>query len=110
MNKRIIPALAGLALIAMSTGCTPEEIQTWIAQHPAEQQAPAPAVRSAVAAPDQPIPWVPGAAPTCEDGYVPVESVGGPLCVGAIYVDPNSPLKYEDPATCEHGYYQGSCA
>jgi hypothetical protein len=41
-------------------------------------------------------------APACTDGYV----AAGPYCVNPIYVD--NPL-FVDPATCEHGYFQGSC-
>lgn len=40
--------------------------------------------------------------PACAEGYV----ASGPYCVNPIYV--NNPL-FVDPATCEHGYYQGSC-
>lgn len=46
------------------------------------------------------------AAP-CPDGYAPVESVGGPLCVNPIYLDGTW---HDDPATCAQGFYQGSCA
>jgi len=42
----------------------------------------------------------------CSEGYALVESVGGPLCVNPIYLDGTW---QDDPATCEHGYYQGSC-
>lgn len=42
---------------------------------------------------------------TCSDGYVTVESVGGPLCVNPIYLTGWE----DDPATCTNGFYQGSC-
>jgi hypothetical protein len=39
---------------------------------------------------------------SCSDGYVQ----SGPYCVNPLYV--NNPL-FVDPATCEYGYFQGSC-
>lgn len=45
--------------------------------------------------------------PACSEGYALVMSAGGPLCVNPIYLQPGW---QDDPATCEHGYYQGSCA
>lgn len=45
-------------------------------------------------------------APVCSPGYTLVQSVGGPLCVGTVYLDGD----WTDPATCLWGYYQGSCA
>lgn len=38
----------------------------------------------------------------CADGYV----ASGPYCVNPIYLD--NPL-FVDPATCAHGFFQGSC-
>lgn len=45
--------------------------------------------------------------PSCSAGYALVISAGGPLCVNPTYLDGTW---QDDPATCEHGYYQGSCA
>lgn len=46
------------------------------------------------------------AAP-CPEGFAPVESVGGPLCVNPIYLDGTW---HDHPSECGHGFYQGSCA
>lgn len=46
-------------------------------------------------------------APICGPDRTLVMSVGGPLCVGIVYLDGTW---NDDPATCSHGYYQGSCA
>lgn len=43
----------------------------------------------------------------CADGYVPVMSNGGPLCVNPIYLDGTW---NDHPSECWNGYYQGSCA
>lgn len=53
-----------------------------------------------------PIPASAQEALACSDGYVAVASVGGPLCVNPVYLDGTW---QDDPATCTHGYYQGSC-
>lgn len=41
-------------------------------------------------------------APVCASGYI----AAGPYCVNPVYLD--NPL-FVDPATCEFGYFQGSC-
>lgn len=45
--------------------------------------------------------------PVCGPDRTLVMSVGGPLCVGDIYLDGSW---NDDPRDCVYGYYQGSCA
>lgn len=46
----------------------------------------------------------------CPADTTPVASAGGPLCVEDHYLHPPAGVVFADPALCQWGYYQGSCA